>query len=214
MLEKKHVHPAFAVEMEAIASEKQLQGPAVLVEAARRLGYHHHLSAIFFVEILQLYPYQIAKSCHELLPADTAQREAICEDPSSLKRSAQVNGWITETVNAQRYRTLLREHCRAMFNSTRTFRGSTESLAGAAGYPWIPRSPDLTLVDFWLWGYLKLRRVSIRSIKSVGTERCNPQRSILHTSGHVALCGCWICPLVWNLLFSPCGGGHVEHILV
>ncbi|GFV31105.1 hypothetical protein TNCV_4314301 [Trichonephila clavipes] len=35
--------------------------------------------------------------------------------------------------------------------------------------------------DFWLWGYLK-SRVYIRSIKSAGTERCDPQRSILHTS--------------------------------
>ncbi|GFV46139.1 uncharacterized protein TNCV_1256951 [Trichonephila clavipes] len=24
-------------------------------------------------------------------------------------------------------------------------------------YPWPPRSPDLTPVDFWLWGYLKSR---------------------------------------------------------
>ncbi|GFT60494.1 hypothetical protein TNCV_1966051 [Trichonephila clavipes] len=55
--------------------------------------------------------------------------------------------------------------------------------------PMAPRSPDLTPADFWLWGYLKS---SIRSIKSVGTERCGPQRSIL-TSGHVALCRCWIC---------------------
>ncbi|GFS66383.1 uncharacterized protein TNCV_3856531 [Trichonephila clavipes] len=61
-------------------------------------------------------------------------------------------------------------------------------------YQWPLRSPDLTPADFWLWGYLK----------SAGTERCDPQRSILHTSGHVALCRCWIChssgmssPLWW-----------------
>ncbi|GFU72266.1 uncharacterized protein TNCV_194391 [Trichonephila clavipes] len=61
-------------------------------------------------------------------------------------------------------------------------------------YPWPTRSSDLTPADFWLWGYLKLRvYLSIRSIKSVGTERCDPQRSILHTSGRVALCRCWIC---------------------
>ncbi|GFV00422.1 hypothetical protein TNCV_3644001 [Trichonephila clavipes] len=53
-------------------------------------------------------------------------------------------------------------------------------------------------------GIFEISRVSIRSIKSVGTERCDPQRSILHTSGHVALCRCWIChssgmssPLWW-----------------
>ncbi|GFY27738.1 uncharacterized protein TNCV_242041 [Trichonephila clavipes] len=59
-------------------------------------------------------------------------------------------------------------------------------------YPWSPRSPDLTPEHFWLWGYLKSRVYLSRSIKSVGTERCDPQRSILHTSGHVALCRCWI----------------------
>ncbi|GFW99496.1 hypothetical protein TNCV_3417291 [Trichonephila clavipes] len=53
-------------------------------------------------------------------------------------------------------------------------------------------------------GIFEISRVSIRSIKSVGTEKCDPQRSILHTSGHVALCRCWIChssgmssPLWW-----------------
>ncbi|GFW83241.1 uncharacterized protein TNCV_2508811 [Trichonephila clavipes] len=71
-------------------------------------------------------------------------------------------------------------------------------------YPWPPRSPDLTPADFWLWGYLKSRVYLSGPIKSVGTERCDPQRSILHTSGHVALCRCWIChssgmssPLWW-----------------
>ncbi|GFX84407.1 hypothetical protein TNCV_4135171 [Trichonephila clavipes] len=37
-------------------------------------------------------------------------------------------------------------------------------------------------------GIFEISRVPIRSIKPVGTERCDPQRSILHTSGHVALC--------------------------
>ncbi|GFX45539.1 hypothetical protein TNCV_2740761 [Trichonephila clavipes] len=57
-------------------------------------------------------------------------------------------------------------------------------------------------------GIFEISRVSIRSIKSVGTERCDPQRSILHTSGRIALYRCWIChsPLEYRL---PCGGGHV-----
>ncbi|GFU56634.1 hypothetical protein TNCV_3930311 [Trichonephila clavipes] len=42
-------------------------------------------------------------------------------------------------------------------------------------------------------GIFEISRVSIRSIKSVGTERCDPLRSILHTSGRVALYRCWIC---------------------
>ncbi|GFT64292.1 hypothetical protein TNCV_3438371 [Trichonephila clavipes] len=83
--------------------------------------------------ILQLYPYKL-QSCHELLPADTAQREAFAKPslkwnripPGFLTSCGQmklisrfmtllletqcpVNGWITETVNAQCYLTLLVE---------------------------------------------------------------------------------------------------------
>ncbi|GFV32905.1 hypothetical protein TNCV_1745471 [Trichonephila clavipes] len=79
--------------------------------------------------------------------------------------------------------------CCAMFNSTRRS-GKTESLAGTAGTHGLLWSPHLTPV---VVGIFEISRVSIRSIKSVGTERCDPQRSILHTSGHVALCRCWIC---------------------
>ncbi|GFU82459.1 hypothetical protein TNCV_2710561 [Trichonephila clavipes] len=39
--------------------------------------------------------------------------------PFFFETQCPVNGWITETVNAQRYQTLLRD-CRAMFNSTRS----------------------------------------------------------------------------------------------
>ncbi|GFX92208.1 hypothetical protein TNCV_1741281 [Trichonephila clavipes] len=57
-------------------------------------------------------------------------------------------------------------------------------------------------------GIFEISRVSIRSIKSVGTERCDPQGSILHTYGHVA-------GFVTRLeCLLPCGGGHAEHILV
>ncbi|GFY02840.1 hypothetical protein TNCV_3507201 [Trichonephila clavipes] len=103
------------------------------------------------------------------------------------------------------------EDCRAMFNSTRRSE-KTESLAGAAG-------THGSLVSRFNTGRLlvveifEISRVSIRSIKSAGTERCDPQRSILHTSGHVALCRCWIChssgmssPLWW----WSCGTYSVE----
>ncbi|GFX35719.1 hypothetical protein TNCV_745121 [Trichonephila clavipes] len=61
-------------------------------------------------------------------------------------------------------------------------------------------------------GILEISRVSIRSIKSVGTERCDPQRSILHHPDmlHSAVAG-FVIRLECLL---PCGGGHVEHILV
>ncbi|GFT50459.1 hypothetical protein TNCV_1314281 [Trichonephila clavipes] len=66
-------------------------------------------------------------------------------------------------------------------------------------YPWPPRCPDLTPEDLVV-GIFEISRVSIRSIKSVGTERCDPQKSILHTYGHVALCRCWICHCLECLL--------------
>ncbi|GFT44642.1 DUF4817 domain-containing protein [Trichonephila clavipes] len=142
--------PCIAVEMEAIASEAA-SGTNSAREAARRLGLPPSSVRNILRRNLQLYPYKL-QSCHELLPADTAQREAFVkwafskmeQDPTwvfnilwtdearfslhgdvnnnncriwaiSNPRSflfetqCPVNGWITETVNAQRYLMLLRE---------------------------------------------------------------------------------------------------------
>ncbi|GFU85749.1 DUF4817 domain-containing protein [Trichonephila clavipes] len=166
--------PCIAVEMKAIASEAA-SGTNSAREAARRLGLPPSSVRNILHRILQLYPYKL-QSCHELLAADTAQREAFAkwafskmeQDPTwvfnilwtdesnfslhgdvnnhncpiwatsnpreytqkplrSPKGTAwcgftgsfiigpfffetqcPVNGWITETVNAQRYLTLLR----------------------------------------------------------------------------------------------------------
>ncbi|GFT97480.1 hypothetical protein TNCV_3597481 [Trichonephila clavipes] len=59
-------------------------------------------------------------------------------------------------------------------------------------YPW-PLGLRFNTDRLRLWGYLK-SRVSIRSIKSVGTERCDPQREVssIHPE-RVALYRCWIC---------------------
>ncbi|GFU61574.1 hypothetical protein TNCV_1177181, partial [Trichonephila clavipes] len=85
--------PCIAVKMEAIAS-KRLQRPAVVTRGscADDWAYHHHLSAIFFVES-QLYPYKL-QSCHELLPADTAQRKHLRIGPS-LKWNRIPPGFLT-----------------------------------------------------------------------------------------------------------------------
>ncbi|GFT44098.1 DUF4817 domain-containing protein [Trichonephila clavipes] len=117
--------------------------------------------------------------------------------PFFFETRCPVNGWITETVNVQRYLTLLREivvPCliqRGQISNVRFMQdGATSHTANPVKafliqtsgedrivsrrcrYPWPPRSPDLTPAD--------------------------------HTSGHVALCGCWIChssgmssPLWW-----------------
>ncbi|GFW32291.1 hypothetical protein TNCV_674501 [Trichonephila clavipes] len=42
-------------------------------------------------------------------------------------------------------------------------------------------------------GILKFPGVLNLSIESVGIERCDPPRAVMYTSGHSALCRCWIC---------------------
>ncbi|GFU95662.1 DUF4817 domain-containing protein [Trichonephila clavipes] len=69
--------PCIAVEMEAIASEAA-SGTSSAREAARRLGLPPSSVRNILRRILQLYPYKL-QSCHELLPTDTAQREAFAK---------------------------------------------------------------------------------------------------------------------------------------
>ncbi|GFT73353.1 uncharacterized protein TNCV_4009631 [Trichonephila clavipes] len=69
--------PCIAVEMEAIASE-EASGTSSAREAARRLGLPPSSVRNILRRILQLYPYKL-QSRHELLPADTAQREAFAK---------------------------------------------------------------------------------------------------------------------------------------
>ncbi|GFS80463.1 DUF4817 domain-containing protein [Trichonephila clavipes] len=66
-----------AVEMEAIASEAA-SATSSAREAARRLGLPESSVRNILRRIFQLYPYKL-QSCHELLPADTAQREAFAK---------------------------------------------------------------------------------------------------------------------------------------
>ncbi|GFU89422.1 DUF4817 domain-containing protein [Trichonephila clavipes] len=81
-----------AVEMEAIASEAA-SGTSSAREAARRLGLPPSSVDNILRQILQLYPYKL-QSCHELLPADTAQREAFAKGPS-LKWNRIPHGFFT-----------------------------------------------------------------------------------------------------------------------
>ncbi|GFU68565.1 uncharacterized protein TNCV_360421 [Trichonephila clavipes] len=69
--------PCIAVEMEVIASEAA-SGTSSAREAARRLGLPPSSVRNILRGLLQLYPYKL-QSCHELLPADTAQREAFAK---------------------------------------------------------------------------------------------------------------------------------------
>ncbi|GFW45894.1 uncharacterized protein TNCV_4496131 [Trichonephila clavipes] len=63
--------------MEAIAS-KAASGTSSAREAARRFGLPPSSVRNILRRILQLYPYKL-QSCYELLPADTAQREAFAK---------------------------------------------------------------------------------------------------------------------------------------
>ncbi|GFT58545.1 DUF4817 domain-containing protein [Trichonephila clavipes] len=69
--------PCIAVEMEAIACEAA-SGTSSAREAARRLGLPPSSVRNILRRILQLYPYKL-QLCHELLSADTAQREAFAK---------------------------------------------------------------------------------------------------------------------------------------
>ncbi|GFT13555.1 transposable element Tcb1 transposase [Trichonephila clavipes] len=95
--------------------------------------------------------------------------------PFFFETQCPVNGWITETVNAHRYLTLLRETVvpcliqrgqilNVMFmqdgatshtaNPVKTFLiqtlGEDRIVSRRCRYPWPPRSPDLTPAEFWL----------------------------------------------------------------
>ncbi|GFX10011.1 DUF4817 domain-containing protein [Trichonephila clavipes] len=243
--------PCIAVEMEAIASEAA-SGTNSAREAARRLGLPPSSVHNILRRILQLYPYKL-QSCHELLPADTAQREAIAkwafskmeQDPTWVfnilwtdeahfslhgdvnnhncriwatsnprpfffETQCPVNGWITETVNAQRYLTLLLETVVPCLIQ-RDVRGD-RIVSRHCRYPWPPRSPDLTPADFWLWGYLKSRVYlsgpsSLSELKdAIRREVSSIHPDVLHSAvaGFVTRLECLL----------SCGGGHVEHILV
>ncbi|GFW34462.1 DUF4817 domain-containing protein [Trichonephila clavipes] len=256
--------PCIIVEMEAIAPEAA-SGTSSAREAARRLGLPPSSVRNILHRILQLYPYKLI-SGHELLPADTAQREAFAkwafskmeQDPTwifnilwtdeahfslhgdvnnhnchiwvtsnpreytqkplhSPKVTAwcgftgsfiigpsflqcPVNGWITETVNAQRYLTLLWETVvpcliqrGQISNATFMQDGATSHTANPVKafliqtsgedrivsrrcrYPWLPRSPDLTPADFWLWRYLKSRLYLSGPSSLSELKECDPQ---------------------------------------
>ncbi|GFU62545.1 uncharacterized protein TNCV_1313841 [Trichonephila clavipes] len=165
--------------------------------------------------------------------------EAHCSlhGPFFFETHCPVNGWITETVNTQRYLPLLRDTVvpcliqrgqisKVTFmqdgatshtaNLVKAFLiqkfGEDRIISRHCRYPWPPRSPYLTPADFWLWGYLKSRvYLSGPSSLSELKDAIRREASSIHPDMlHSAVAGFVTsleCPL-------PCGGGHVEHILV
>ncbi|GFU01645.1 DUF4817 domain-containing protein [Trichonephila clavipes] len=84
--------PCIAVEMEAIASEAA-SGTSSDREAARRLGLPPSFVHNILRRILQQYPYKL-QSGHELLPADTAQREAFAKGAFSKNGTGSHLGFL------------------------------------------------------------------------------------------------------------------------
>ncbi|GFS55603.1 uncharacterized protein TNCV_131371 [Trichonephila clavipes] len=264
--------------MKAIASEAA-SGTSSAREADRRLGLPPSSVHNILRQILQLYPYKL-QSCNELLPADTAQREAFAkwafskmeQDPTWVfnilwtdealfslhgdvnnhncriwatsnprpfffEKQFPVNGWITETVNAQRHLTLLREivvlcliQRGQISNVTFMQDGATSHTANPVKafliqtfgedkivskrcrYPWPPRSPDLTPADFWLWGYSK-SRVYLSGPSSLSELKDAIRREV--SSIHPDMLHSTVTGFVTRLeCLLPVRGGHVEHILV
>ncbi|GFW51992.1 uncharacterized protein TNCV_1189221 [Trichonephila clavipes] len=154
-----------------------------------------------------------------------------------FEKQCPVNGWITETVNAQRHLTLLREiivPCLILrgqisnvtfmqdgatshtANPVKAFLiqafGEDRIISRRCRYPWPPRSPDLTPANFWLWGYLK-SRVYLSGPSSLSELKDAIRREV--SSIHPDMLHSAVAGLVTRLeCLLPCGGGHVEHILV
>ncbi|GFT74790.1 uncharacterized protein TNCV_2516841 [Trichonephila clavipes] len=90
--------------------------------------------------------------------------------------------------------------------------GEDRIVSRRSRYPWPPRFPDLTPADFWLWGYLKSRvYLSGPSSLSELKDAIRREVSSIHSDMlHSAVAG--FDTRLECLL--PCGGGHVEHILM
>ncbi|GFU24280.1 DUF4817 domain-containing protein [Trichonephila clavipes] len=227
--------PFIAVEMEAIVSEAA-SGTSSAREAARRLGLPPLSVRNIHRRLLQLYPYKL-QSCHELCQQIPHRGKHLQVGPFFFETQCPVNGWITEAVIAHRYLTLLREtvvpcliqrgqisnvpfmqdgEISHTANPVKTFLiqtfGEDRIVSRRCRYPWPPLSPDLTPEDFWLWGYLKSRVYlsgpsSLPELKDVIRREVSSIHSdMLHSAvaGFVTRLECLL----------PCGGGHMEHILV
>ncbi|GFY05616.1 uncharacterized protein TNCV_4402831 [Trichonephila clavipes] len=126
--------------------------------------------------------------------------------PFFFETQFPVNGWITETDGATSHTA---NPVKAFL--IQTF-GDNRIVSRRCSYPWPPRSPYLTATDFWLWGYFKSREYlsgpsSLSELKdAIRRELSSIHPDMLHSAvaGFVTRLECLL----------PCGGGHVEHILV
>ncbi|GFV23552.1 DUF4817 domain-containing protein [Trichonephila clavipes] len=199
--------PCIAVKMEAIASEAA-SGTSSAREAARRLGLPPSFVRNILRRILQLYPYKL-QSCHELLPADTTQREAFAK--WAFSKMEQDLSWVLTSCGQMK---LISRFMVTVTTITVPFGrplihtfGENRIVSRCCRYPWPPRSPDLTPAAFWLWGYLK-SRVYLSGPSSLSELKDAIRREV--SSIHPDMLHSAVAGFVTRLeCLLSCGGGHV-----
>ncbi|GBM71228.1 hypothetical protein AVEN_120612-1, partial [Araneus ventricosus] len=148
-----------------------------------------------------------------------------------------VSCWKTYTVIAERYVTILRDHVVPALQErhalpvvtfmqddaplhfareVKTFLLETFTedrvISRGCKFKWPSRSPDLTPADFWLWGYLKsyVYRSSPTTLVELKDAIRRTVGGIYADMLHSAAIG-----VVTRLIcLTPCGGDHVEHLLL
>ena len=155
--------------------------------------------------------------------------------PFFFEERCQNSGWKTCTVTAERYLLLLREKVvpelqeRGVLSTVifmqdgapphaastvktfllKTF-GEDRVISRGCKIKWPPRSPDLTPVDFWMWGYLK--SLVYRSTPSTLPELKDAIRQAVSGISQEMLYAA-VTGVVTRLTCSiQCGGGHVEQL--
>lgn len=85
-------------------------------------------------------------------------------------------------------------------------------ISGGCKIEWPPRSPDLTPVDFWVWGYLKslVYRSNPSTLAELKESICREVSAIHSDMLHSAVTGVVGC---LNCIVE-CNGGHVEQLLL
>ncbi|GFT04359.1 DUF4817 domain-containing protein [Trichonephila clavipes] len=153
-------------------------------EAARRLGLPPSSVRNILRRIIQMYPYKL-QSCHELFQQIPLRGKHLRSGPS---------------LKSNRIPPVFLTSCGQM------------KLNSIFMVPIAPRSPDLTPADFWLWGYLK-SRVYISGPSSLSELKDAIRREV--SSIHPDMLHSAVVGFITRLeCLLPCGGGHVEHILV